>query len=295
MKTTLIFLFVLASFNLFAQEIPKIVLLTSLQENASYSRTKNAKLEAWLEKKFFLSFEGQPYDLIVKHQTDPSFLWNTLNDQSVVVIFWVSHAKRSNQIASNLSDPGKIIDAYGNEVKNFFKNPGKNLHFLAVIGCEAEALLSAFEQQGEFRDLPHLKWISYSKKIEAKKGLKQAIPKAIEALSHLSFSTIQEEEQKTLHFVINSLREDDFKIELGGEVIGIFPSNTSEKDIFISESRWSQLKNKNIKITLIKSSQHLTSPTPPRFSIYLENNPRWKIFEMNQRPLGGEENLYLFH
>lgn len=278
----------------------KIVLITSLMETPTIKRSKNKKLEAYLEKKFRQKFKDQGFDITVKHLANPSILWDALNDKSIIGIFWVSHSRKEKAISSNLIDPGQIVDAYGNDVKNFFRVTTSHLRFLSIIGCEAEMIIEKFKDDGHYNFRPLLNFKMFSKKIEAKKGFKDALTASDGLFENSSFQDETEMAAEKHHFRFikkNAISGQLLKIELGGNIIGLISSESGLVNLEITSELWEKLPNANIKMTILKTEvEDKMNQELPLYQITINGKENlYKIFAKDDKAMGSGQNLYIYY
>lgn len=270
----------------------KIILLTSFMETKDITRTENEKLEKDIEIIFRKTYENSVYDIEITHLASPLLLWNSLNDQQAVGLFWVSHAKESHVLASAINDPGSILDAYGNNVKDLFKKTTPSLRFLSVIGCETQSILDNYKIQGFYSN--NLIINSYNKKITAKHSFKKSLKfsKKIlldeERIMAPPIDKMDETKVKLRLEGLNPLANQLIKIELGNEIIAVHEIDSDSLEIFLESEWWNKIENKNIKVTLLGEGPL------PHLSIEMNGIHLWKLFTKDGKAIGREKNLYLF-
>lgn len=164
----------------------KIVLLTSINTRSltsifgkSYFKSYVPKLEEYFRRKF----ESSRYIIEIVNQADQFHLWSALHDPRNVAVFWISHASAGPSGAGSqaLISTHQVLDYHGFEVTPIFEKVHPNLRFLAVIGCFTESAVGKLPTTSEIDqtiDRPYLRVFTFNHKIEARKGLKQAIAQA---------------------------------------------------------------------------------------------------------------------
>lgn len=184
-----IFLFIsvfsgLSSFAFPCQQ--KIVLMTSVVAEKSPIRSffcSHSYLSK-LEDKFRQQFKHTNYEVQVTHGADQYHLWKELHDPRNVAVFWLSHSGvaitggKEGQ-ASGVMGFQKVSDIEGYDLAPVFQKIHPNLRFLAMIGCDSQSVIDRLEIGKS--DL--LRVIGFHGKIDAKKGLKQAMFEAKSVLS----------------------------------------------------------------------------------------------------------------
>ncbi len=294
MKTLSILFWFLFSLTSWGQS-PKVVMLTSLMDTKLLNRSTNAKLEKAIEKSFTENFKMTSLEIEVHHLTTPKTLWQILNDETVVGIFWVSHAKEGRPITDSLTDPGTVRDAFGNDVKKFFKRTTPNLKFLGLIGCEGEAILREFQTQNLYH--PDLALFSFPKKVDALKGLKAALKASKNiSLSGPLLSIDASSSSFSLDFIKTPTpapASSAIMVEISQEIVGIIPGNESTASIEIPEGKWDAFPQRNIKLTALKDSTGIEVVAP--YELRLNSvKALWKAFGKNGIPAGTAQNLYLW-
>jgi hypothetical protein len=164
----------------------KVVLLTSVNTKgcsscfgSSYYRTYVPKLEEQFRKQF----EKTSYIIEILHDADQFQLWSVLHDPQNVAVFWLSHASWAGASGDNfgLLSTHRIIDAKGFDVTPVFEKIHPNLRFLAVIGCFSAEIMNQVGRVGidpqhpAHSDHPLLRLFTFHDRVDAKKGLAQAI------------------------------------------------------------------------------------------------------------------------
>ncbi len=158
----------------------KVVFLTSLNTknvSAIFRRNYYQTYVQKLEERFRSEFERTQYVIEIVHDADQFDLWSVLHDPTNVAVFWLSHAS-----LAGVSDPilrtHKMIDARGFDITPAFEKTHPNLRFLAVIGCFSQDILNSLpqiSQDPKHPTRPYLRLFTFHDRVDAKKGLKQAI------------------------------------------------------------------------------------------------------------------------
>jgi hypothetical protein len=152
---------------------PKIYFLDSIDE----STLRGAFYLHWgylqhyipgLESQFQDHYKNSAYDLVVVHAANRVDLFNALHDPAAVGLFWVSHAEPiPANSATGIEMPSKLLDAYGSDVLNLFKNPSPSLRWISVVSCDSNSVLSAIHPGAEVHGFDNV--------TDARQGLSQAL------------------------------------------------------------------------------------------------------------------------
>ncbi len=161
----------------------KVVLLTSVNTRGLKSFFGKSYFQNYvqnLEEKFRKQFEGTSYVIEMVHDADQFDLWSVLHDPTNVAVFWLSHASLSGASSNSfqLLSTHKIIDARGFDITPVFEKVHPNLRFLAVIGCFSADIMNSIPKVShdpKHPDHPFLRLFTFHHKVDAKKGLDQAI------------------------------------------------------------------------------------------------------------------------
>jgi hypothetical protein len=219
----------------------KVVLLSSLNTAyihvpfylffmRHYFRTYERKLAA----RFRGFFAPSGYEVEVRLSATQADLWQALHDPRNVGVFWVSHAAGAVQETPGLASNGEIADLDGFDVTPAFQQLHPNLRFLGVVGCQsAGAIHEMLAAHHAFDVNPWVKVEAFDYKVDAKRGLSQMMWKSDEVLSRADVTrgypascprryaypmTI------TRHVAPGDLYVPAARIELGGQVLGVFGS-----------------------------------------------------------------------
>lgn len=150
----------------------EVVILTSIEspESRPFWYSKSYDVEKSIEKKFRKHFDESGYHLIFKHKAEAKTLESYLQSPKTLALFWVSHAKNSRGMFSDI-----IMDINLNNVKDVFKKVHPNLRYLGLIGCKTGPILTKFTKQGYYKNNPDLVTHSFNKKVGLSKGIKESI------------------------------------------------------------------------------------------------------------------------
>ncbi len=179
MKNIAILFTLFVSFNALAA---RVVLLSSLDTPKIWYHSKDWEIEEPLEKIFLKHFKKSGYEIVIKEKVDQETLWKELHNPENIALFWVSHAKEQTQLTDGISNDAAVVDYYGNDVKDLFKNVHPNMKFLSLVGCNAESLINNYKSSGEYSNNPNLRVHSFDKKIDARKGLRKSIKASAKSL-----------------------------------------------------------------------------------------------------------------
>ena len=279
MRTILFCLLTILSLNGFASE--KIVLLTSLELTSK----EVSKVEGYFNK----MLPPEQYETEIHHQVSPEDLLNHLNDKNVQALVWVSHAAQEKDVNSGIAGNDTILDAFGNNVKNFFSSPHREMKHLSVVGCNAKPILDRFNQNGAYSSHPDFSYFSFDRKTKIMSGLKLAVADLLKKLQNkktIQVSPIQKTQKITVDL---SYLNGAGWIEIGQKVIGYLdPQKTLRKTIEIETAFFQSLSNKNIHLYFDK-----------KYDSSLMNGflqlSSWKVFtDASGRPLGGSKQLYMY-
>lgn len=235
---------------------------------------------------------------VVKHFSTAEDLYETLNDEHVKAIIWVGHAGFHE--GQGLSETKTIIDYKGRDLKNLFQAVGPNLRYLALVGCRGKLFLDDWNQEGWFKNTPHLKTFGREVRTDARKGLRLAMEELNEKLvknSYLfDFPIVEKPKGKDLLHItrINTLDTpmESVQIMQRGKLIGFLPAGFDDQEIeidinlsdstvenkIISDSGYAALgkREMNLGILDIQSEQS-----------------QWKLFQTaTGKPIGVGKHIY---
>lgn len=162
----------------FSASAARVLLLSSVETPKIWFHSKDWEIEDSLEKIFKNRFKESGLEIVIKEKVDQVTLWKELNNPENMAIFWLSHAADEKQLASGISSDSAIVDFYGNDIKSLFSRVHPNLKFLGLVGCNAQGILDTFNEKGFYKLNKDFKYHSFSKKIDARKGLRRAIEAA---------------------------------------------------------------------------------------------------------------------
>lgn len=195
-------------FLTFYAQAARVVLLSSIHTPKIWFHSKNWEIEDSLEKIFKNRFKDSGLEIVIKEKVDQNILWEELNNPENIALFWLSHSTNESIIASGINSDAAIVDYYGRDVKSLFTKIHPNLRFLGLVGCSAEGIISTFKEKGFYKNNPHLSIHSFSKKIEAKKGLRKAIEKSALSLGSFEKSFAKAGKVKTSKKILNEFMTD---------------------------------------------------------------------------------------
>jgi hypothetical protein len=161
----------------------KIVLLTSVDTKTIPNLLSKSRAKTYIPKLAYLfqkEFESSKYIIEIVHEADQFDLWKVLHDPTNIAVFWLSHASLSESevLGEQILRTHKILDSRGFDITPVFEQIHPNLRFLAVIGCFSSKILASLPEITDdlkVIDRPYLRLFTFHNKIEAKKGLRQAI------------------------------------------------------------------------------------------------------------------------
>ncbi|MFG1493605.1 hypothetical protein [Halobacteriovorax sp. ZH4_bin.1] len=176
--------FVSAHFT-YAQDVkPNVVLLTSLETPRIWYKPKGWKIDPKLEKIFKKHFDKSGYNIVVKHSVDFHELRRQLHNPNNIAVFWASHAAGTSQNTTGSNNMGAVLSINGKDVKDLFKSVHPNIRYLGLVGCDAEGILNEISREGHYRYNPNLITHSFTKKIDARKGLKKSLKASVGQLGY---------------------------------------------------------------------------------------------------------------
>ncbi|HUP56850.1 MAG TPA: hypothetical protein VM598_05310 [Bdellovibrionota bacterium] len=162
-----------------------VVLLTSLDIASSVPpiwRWRYRDYNQKLEKEFRKHFAGKAFRLTVKHDADQHDLWRELRTPSNIAVFWVSHAAFAEG-GAGAGGAAAIVDRDGFDVAPVLQDGHPGLKFLAIVGCSSTQVLEKIPGFTEWTSRAGTHVASSDSKIDAKKGLKNALKESTQALS----------------------------------------------------------------------------------------------------------------
>ncbi len=275
----------------------KVVLLTSLLESRQAPRSANQRLERSAERRLRERFRRLDYEVVVEHRVTPRRLWEVLNDREVVGLFWISHARESQEVSTGFSAAGTVLDAYGNDVKKLFSRLPPHLRFLGMIACESRSLLEGYRQQGRYATQTSLVIHSYAGTIGGDTGMRQAL-EAAQAVFERPVdlpTTPAATPELVLEGRLHTALPDSTQLflELNDEPMGVFAAG-EELEAVLTRNQWSWMARRNIKVTSFTTDPARRSP-PPALSFHMPGeNVEWEMFGLDGRALGEVTQLYVY-
>ncbi len=174
--------FLCAQFSYGQDTTPNVVLLTSLKTPRIWYKPKGWKVDGSLEKIFKKHFHKSGYNIIIKHEVDFHELRKQLHNPNNIAVFWASHAAGTGQATSGSNNSGAVLSINGKDVKDLFKSVHPNIRYLGLVGCDAQGILNEIARTGHYRYNPNLMTHSFTKKIDARKGLRKSLKASVPQL-----------------------------------------------------------------------------------------------------------------
>lgn len=234
-------------------EKPKVALLTSLGMRRVelpfylfFRRDYFRHYEEKLGEGFKKVFEERGYQVLVSHEADQYHLWRALHSADLKAVFWVSHAGGPT-VADPQNDTGVIVDEWGFDMKDVFREIDPHIQFLGIVGCHSQKTMEQILNNAASTHSRKLRWIAFDKTIDAKKGLKKAIQEGLVYLNPLqtedalpSSAGYQIKIIRTLPFDsevdLQTYSQSDsqrfypaVRVENHGRVLGVFPKGIPGK------------------------------------------------------------------
>lgn len=210
---------------------PKIAFLTSIdpKDGKLFFQGKSYNNNQKFEKEFRKHFNDADVDISVTHFASIEDIWSALHDKSTSAVFFLSHSSSGqSKSAGALVSPSLIADFDGNDLKNAFQKVHNNLKYLAVIGCESEAIIDQFRKYETYSNAPDLVIKTFNDKIRPIKGLRDAIKDSREHIVVLADEEDQDELSDNLlsrqiPFNANPESIRPTLILMNKKVVGFFP------------------------------------------------------------------------
>jgi len=301
---------------------PNVVLLSSLDTPKIWYHSKKWKIEKTLNKIFYKRFKNSGLNIVIKEKVDQETLRKELLNPNNIAVFWVSHAKDSQQISSGVSSDAAIVDYYGVDVKNHFKNIHPNMRYVGLVGCNAANLLKEYREQGHYNSNKDLYIHSFDKKVDARIGLRKSIRKSAKKIGKLKkrllatprvigFSSVFNEfnsnracleTQKGFKVAVTRELTEDAPaaaVKINNKILHVFASaqagDIQNAEIYV-QPNLDNINRNSFKVTI---DTNLFSGMK---KLYLGDfdfssswNGKWKIFaKRDGTPLGVTKNLYRF-
>lgn len=253
-------------------------------------------MQIYIASKFKKTLSHSGLNIVIHHKVSPELLHRTITDSETEILIWISHAGAENHGGNGLGTKGMILDYYGNDVKNFFTSPTKNLKFLGIVGCSARSIIDGFKARGNFLNRPDLEIKSYEEKVQLYTGFHETLK---ESLKHIGkeISENDIDENKVAIDVRFDRKEDKFIapswLELGDKVLAVLDNNSENYlTLSIPLSVWNQIKSKNIRFNRAKSSEDENGILPElEFQSDLGS---WKVFATKEGAIIGANNKHLY-
>lgn len=164
---------------------PNVVLLSSIDTPRIWYHSQKWEIEQSLELIFKNRFNDSGYNLVIKSKVDQHTLRNELSNPKNIAVFWVSHSAGGSTISDGISSKSAIVDYYGKDVKDLFKDIHPNIRFLGLVGCNAKSVIKEYEDKGYYNDSSSLKIHAFNKKVDARVGLRTSIKKSASQLGEI--------------------------------------------------------------------------------------------------------------
>lgn len=237
-----------------------------------------------IEKKFTKTYLNSGLELVIHHKVTPEILYQTLHDEELEVLIWVSHAGGDHPAENGLAAKGVILDYFGNNVKNFFTTIPAKLKFLGVVGCSAESILNGFKARGNYDNRPNLEMMSFDKKVGLHTGLNKVLKSSLKALSK---EAVVPNDSAPETMSVNIQREGKLSqswLEMGDKVIAFLDTKTAQYTVEVQDT-------KNIKLVkdLSEGSSNLD-----KLSISSAGSTNWKLFSLPDGTAIGSQNQHLY-
>lgn len=305
-----------------ASATPNVVLLSSLETPKIWYHSKKWKIEKSLNKIFYKRFKKSGLNIIIKEKVDQQILREELLNPNNIAVFWVSHAKDSQQISDGVSSDAAIVDYHGVDVKNHFKNIHPNMRYVGLVGCNAKELLEEYRSEGYYSNNKDLLIHSFDKKVDARIGLRKSIRKSAKQLGKLKkrllasprvigfqdiltdFETNPACLVKQSGFKISVRRElkeeaPAVAIKIDDQILHVFAQakagEVQEAEIFV-QPKLNEMSRNSFKVTvdtnLFVGMEKLYLGD---FEFSSDWNGKWKLFaKRDGTPLGVTKNLYRY-
>jgi hypothetical protein len=301
---------------------PNVVLLSSLETPKIWYHSKKWKIEKTLNKIFYKRFKKSGLNIIIKEKVDQETLRKELLNPKNIAVFWVSHAKDNQDITSGVSSDAAIVDYYGVDVKDHFKNIHPNMRYVGLVGCNAKNLLQEYRDEGHYSNNKDLLIHSFDKKVDARIGLRKSIRKSAKQIGKLKkrllatprvigYASVFDEfndskacmsTQKGFKInVTRELKEDSpvVAIKAQDKILHVFPQGKAgdiqNAEVYI-QAPLAEISRNTFKITVDTNLfSNMTKLYLGNFDFNADWNGDWKIFaKRNGIPLGVSKNLYRY-
>jgi hypothetical protein len=284
--------------KLFLALISFLILLPAYAGNAVFlsSFQISRPVQIYLDMKFKSAFSKTGLKVVIHHKVTPEILQQAITDPESEILIWMSHAGGEHPSENGLATKGVILDLYGNDVKNFFTSPNKNLKFLGIIGCSAKTIIEGFVARGNYDNRPDLEIKSYSEKVMLYAGFHETLK---ESLTHLGKDTSRNfEHENYVEINVSLIPKDGASIanswvEVGDKVLTLITDKSKQyQRLKISQNDWDQTKTKNIKFNRLKNSNP-DQGLLPKLEFFSDSGS-WKLFTTKDGTIIGGNNKHLY-
>lgn len=107
-----------------------------------------------IEQNFQKRFEKSGYELKFIRRATAIKTRNELLDKNNVAVFFIGHANSgssANSTQAGFRSANTVLDYYGNNIADIFSTTHSQLAYLGLIGCNADAILKNYKNQGLLR------------------------------------------------------------------------------------------------------------------------------------------------
>jgi len=230
------------------------------------------------------NLNSNSFEVIAQASATQYDLWTALHDTSVGGIVWVSHGG----LSSTIFEQDRVVDTHGKNVKSLFSYAHPNMHFIAVVACNSEDILSDLEIEENTLNL-------YT--VQGKITPVQGIRDISNEINNNSFTV------KDTQFSENPIKRENL-IEL--RIIRERTESANNTQLKIkNEHGWfdyldrvpDHQRTKEFVVSIPENSKKITfervKPTNNSFGEIIHLPPEWRVFQTQAgEPIGSNTRIF---
>lgn len=232
----------------------KIVILSGIQNQSTPLVWRRA--HSIIKSKFKAAFKNSPFEIVFALDATQEELYNHLNSEETVALFWISHSAAGKTIGEipTLQTKPIIVDSYNRNVTALFQKISPSIKILALIGCESNAALQSLQNAGYNDNLPDLEFFTFAEKIYLPESIDSIIkvtkPKLTNLFNVSNQPATEVNTENDLHIEVSrpadTVVHDSIQIFFNNRLITVLPptSPNSEQKVTLSLPFDPNLKNK---------------------------------------------------
>lgn len=200
----------------------RVVLLTSFKK-----LSEETKAEKLFKKRFP---RDQLSSLEIIHRANQWDLYQTLMNQEVSAVFWISHGVSAANAANSSGGAGilpKLLDLRGDNVAPVFSLIQPWLKFVAIIGCDSEKILE--ENNVQLGSL--ISYVPVNKRVALHLQVRRSI-NAYKNMPEIEVQSYEPAQAQGNVLIQRDVEESDetrsLRVIVGGKLIGLIPGKSGE-------------------------------------------------------------------